>query len=112
MDNRLTSIVHKPAREPAQLRESSVVRGRFERARLTQNAEFITIWLPTTLMKPSPFSCKREMRFPWAGRLPTPVTKLDASAGETHHSWPQFLPDGRHFLYLTGNPWAVFGATN
>lgn len=30
----------------------------------------------------------------------TPVTTLDATRNETIHSWPHFLPDGRHFLYL------------
>ena len=34
-----------------------------------------------------------------AGGRPTPVTALDP-AGERGHLWPQFLPDGRHFLYL------------
>jgi serine/threonine protein kinase/Tol biopolymer transport system component len=29
-----------------------------------------------------------------------PVTTLDASRGETYHSWPQFLPDGRHFIFF------------
>jgi len=29
-----------------------------------------------------------------------PVTRLDASRRETTHRWPQFLPDGRHFLYF------------
>ena len=28
------------------------------------------------------------------------VTTLDAPTKETAHLWPQFLPDGRHFLYL------------
>jgi Tol biopolymer transport system component len=28
-----------------------------------------------------------------------PVTKLDQERLEIAHSWPQFLPDGRHFLY-------------
>ncbi len=28
------------------------------------------------------------------------VTTLDASAKEISHLWPEFLPDGRHFLYL------------
>jgi dipeptidyl aminopeptidase/acylaminoacyl peptidase len=27
------------------------------------------------------------------------VTTLDAARGETAHRWPNFLPDGRHFLY-------------
>jgi len=31
----------------------------------------------------------------------TPATILDGNHGETNHQWPQFLPDGRHFLYLT-----------
>jgi serine/threonine protein kinase/Tol biopolymer transport system component len=34
-----------------------------------------------------------------AGGLPTPVTTLDVSRGETGHRWPYFLPDGRHFFY-------------
>jgi serine/threonine protein kinase/Tol biopolymer transport system component len=34
-----------------------------------------------------------------AGGPATPVTTLDASRGETAHLWPQFLPDGKHFLY-------------
>ena len=31
-----------------------------------------------------------------------PLTTLDASRGETSHHAPQFLPDGRHFLFLIG----------
>jgi serine/threonine protein kinase len=34
------------------------------------------------------------------GGEPTPVTKLDPSRQETTHTYPYFLPDGRHFLYL------------
>ena len=30
----------------------------------------------------------------------TPVTTLDASRSEITHFWPQFLPDGKHFLYF------------
>jgi eukaryotic-like serine/threonine-protein kinase len=29
-----------------------------------------------------------------------PVTMLDATRGEISHRWPQFLPDGEHFIYL------------
>jgi Tol biopolymer transport system component len=32
-----------------------------------------------------------------------PATMLDKDAGEVSHSWPQFLPDGHHFLYLARN---------
>jgi serine/threonine protein kinase len=35
-----------------------------------------------------------------AGGPTTAVTSLDHSLGETSHEWPQFLPDGRHFVYL------------
>jgi Tol biopolymer transport system component len=33
------------------------------------------------------------------GLPPQPVTTLDAARQELSHRWPQFLPDGRHFLY-------------
>ena len=29
-----------------------------------------------------------------------PFTTLDAGAGETSHTWPAFLPDGRHVVFL------------
>src|SRR6202521_5001845 len=35
-----------------------------------------------------------------SGGNATPVTTLDASRSETGHLWPQFLPDGKHFLYF------------
>lgn len=35
-----------------------------------------------------------------AGGQPAPVTMLDASRKEVSHRWPQFLPDGRHFLFI------------
>jgi Tol biopolymer transport system component len=35
-----------------------------------------------------------------AGGPLTAVTQLDQSKDEGTHRWPQFLPDGRHFLYL------------
>ena len=34
------------------------------------------------------------------GGKPTPVTSLNASDHEMHHSAPQFLPDGRHFIFF------------
>ena len=34
------------------------------------------------------------------GGVPTAVTQLDPASGETTHRWPDFLPDGVHFLYL------------
>jgi Tol biopolymer transport system component len=38
-----------------------------------------------------------------AGGRGTPFTKLDEASGEFKHSWPQFLPDGKHVLYFSAN---------
>jgi len=35
-----------------------------------------------------------------AGGDPVPVTTLDQSRSEISHRWPNFLPDGLHFIYL------------
>jgi Tol biopolymer transport system component len=40
-------------------------------------------------------------RVPAVGGLPTVVTALEKD--ELWHSWPQFLPDGRHLLYFAAN---------
>jgi len=40
-------------------------------------------------------------RVPAAGGTASPVLTLDASRQEVSHYWPQFLPDGRHFLYFS-----------
>ena len=37
---------------------------------------------------------------PAAGGPVKPATKLDQSTQEVAHRWPQFLPDGRHFLFF------------
>lgn len=37
------------------------------------------------------------------GGSPKPVTSLDEARGEVAHGYPQFLPDGRHFLYLAAS---------
>jgi Tol biopolymer transport system component len=34
------------------------------------------------------------------GGAPTPITQLDASRQENSHRWPQFLPDGKHYLFF------------
>jgi eukaryotic-like serine/threonine-protein kinase len=39
-------------------------------------------------------------RVPAAGGAPRPVTKLDKTSSQFSHRWPQFLPDGRRFLFL------------
>jgi Tol biopolymer transport system component len=42
-------------------------------------------------------------RVPANGGKPHPVTSLDESRAERSHGLPQFLPDGRHFLYLAAS---------
>ena len=39
------------------------------------------------------------MRVKDSGGEPAAVTKLDSQRRETEHAWPQFLPDGKHFLF-------------
>jgi hypothetical protein len=39
-------------------------------------------------------------RIAQGGGAPAPVTTLDAAAQENAHYWPEFLPDGRQFLFL------------
>jgi Tol biopolymer transport system component len=38
------------------------------------------------------------------GGEPADATEPDSAQGETAHLWPWFLPDGRHFLYLSRKP--------
>jgi hypothetical protein len=40
---------------------------------------------------------------PASGGSPKPVTELDASKGDVAHFFPEFLPDGRHFLFVARN---------
>jgi DNA-binding winged helix-turn-helix (wHTH) protein/Tol biopolymer transport system component len=41
---------------------------------------------------------------PAAGGRVAPVTRLDHTALDVAHAWPQFLPDGEHFLYQVVSP--------
>jgi eukaryotic-like serine/threonine-protein kinase len=38
------------------------------------------------------------------GGTPTALTQLRREQGEAQHLWPQFLPDGRHFVFVAGSP--------
>jgi serine/threonine protein kinase len=40
------------------------------------------------------------------GGTPVAVTRLNKARKERANLWPYFLPDGRHFLYLAGDPYA------
>ena len=57
-------------------------------------------WSPdgtTILFSPTPDS--PLYRVPAAGGEPVAVSALDTARGENSHRFPQFLPDGRRFLY-------------
>jgi Tol biopolymer transport system component/predicted Ser/Thr protein kinase len=45
-------------------------------------------------------------RVPASGGQPVPLTTTDVSRQEAGHGYPQFLPDGKHFLYFiqSGSP--------
>ena len=38
-----------------------------------------------------------------AGGISSPVTQLETNLSSGAHRWPWFLPDGRHFLYVSAN---------
>ncbi len=50
----------------------------------------------------SPNSRGPVYRIPASGGTPTSVTRL-VEGQQTTHRWPFFLPDGKHFLYLSAN---------
>jgi serine/threonine protein kinase len=52
----------------------------------------------TILFTPSP--ADTIYRVAAAGGAPVAVTEFDAEGGELSHRFPEFLPDGRHFLFL------------
>ena len=47
---------------------------------------------------------------PASGGVPRGATTLDRSLGETQTGWPFFLPDGRHFLFVSYSPREQLGA--
>src|SRR5262249_46416672 len=56
------------------------------------------------LLAPEGASAGPLQRVPAGGGTLTPATELDSSRKEQSHRYPHFLPDGKHFLYLsTGN---------
>src|SRR5437660_1772272 len=48
----------------------------------------------------TPDSTSGLFRVSASGGEPSPLTTLDSSRQENSHRFPQFLPDGRHFLYF------------
>jgi Tol biopolymer transport system component/predicted Ser/Thr protein kinase len=60
-------------------------------------------WSPNGVIIFAPGALTGISRVFEAGGTATPVTVLDAAAGENAHRYPWFLPDGRHFLYTARN---------
>jgi serine/threonine protein kinase/Tol biopolymer transport system component len=52
----------------------------------------------------APSNAGSLVRVSAGGGTPEPVTTLDASRGETAHRFPEFLPDGDHFLFAALPP--------
>jgi Tol biopolymer transport system component len=44
-----------------------------------------------------------------AGGTASALTQVDTAHGEFYHTWPTFLPDGKHFLYFRSGPLEVEG---
>jgi Tol biopolymer transport system component len=55
----------------------------------------------TIVFTPTPNSAL--MRVSAGGGTPEPASRLNTAQGENSHRWPQFLPDGNHFLYWSRN---------
>jgi len=52
----------------------------------------------------APEAAGRLYRVRESGGEVVPVTELDPGRQETSHRWPAFLPDGKHFLFVTLPP--------
>jgi Tol biopolymer transport system component len=50
----------------------------------------------------TPFVNGGIYQVPATGGTPAPVTRIDPPQHDTHR-WPQFLPDGKHFLYFAAS---------
>jgi eukaryotic-like serine/threonine-protein kinase len=60
-------------------------------------------WNPEGVIVFAPTAAGPLLRLPAIGGEPVAVTRLEA--GQSVHRFPQFLPDGRHFIYLAvGGP--------
>ena len=60
-------------------------------------------WSANDVILFSPNLRSAILSVPAAGGLAKPVTAFDEKT-ETTHRWPRFLPDGRHFLYISRAP--------
>ena len=61
-------------------------------------------WSPSDEIVFAPSAQGGIVRVHATGGATTPVTRTDTSRREIGHRYPQFLPDGRHFLYVAITP--------
>jgi Tol biopolymer transport system component len=57
-------------------------------------------WSPDGVIVFAPNNQGGIVRVSANGGTPVPVTQVNSDAGERGHRYPQFLPDGTHFLYV------------
>lgn len=66
-------------------------------------------WSATGTIVFQPHQQGALMHVPAAGGRPEPATTLSSEGAETHHLYPSFLPDGRHFVfYIAGRQRGLF----
>lgn len=58
-------------------------------------------WSPAGVIVFAPGPFTRLMKVSPDGGVPEPATTLNADKKQSSHRFPSFLPDGRHFLYVT-----------
>ena len=58
-------------------------------------------WSKSGVILFSPRNGAALYRVSSSGGEPVAVTALDRASGEQEHGWPQFLPDGKHFIYFS-----------
>jgi eukaryotic-like serine/threonine-protein kinase len=63
-------------------------------------AAYAGTWNRDDVILFAPKDSSTFVRVSASGGAPRPATALDSAREEGAHNWPQFLPDGRHFLYL------------
>ena len=57
-------------------------------------------WSPSQTIVFAPNNQGGLFQVPAGGGTPKPLTQLDAGRRDRGHRYPQFLPDGRHFLFV------------
>ncbi len=81
------------------MRRIDIASGASQRIAAVQNGRGAT-WNKDGVILFSPNVSSPLYRVSAAGGSVAQVTSLDASHQEYSHRWPQFLPNGRHFLYF------------